>query len=562
MALANVRSYTRMEHGRPETVKPYVTRRWIPHPDWEMGQRSWVAHGESTWATRGKAAEAAAETRRASARGDQGTESAAGKAMGGTGKASGAAGDANGGTEQQAGKLEHGYELPDSERLTNPRGKYKSPADHPFFQRTPMSADHIVSAYDDATKPEKQQGMRWYEDGARMAWALGGGDPVKGAGVLSAYSPQTAWPANMYNAARSLAEGRALGPGEGMITGQMQKSAGRVLGGEHPDDVLKAPKTNAFARLLTHGADAPDDPHGRVVIDRHALSIAAGRRLGKADVTDAPIGQERFYEHVADEYRKAALAISERDGEELAPHQLQAITWLRQQRVNTAEDEASRGAGGRGRVAGIAKQWAGWQDYAKQHGLRTELGTTALPPTPITADEARGNSRPVSAQEFHDVATQGRDLLNAMEAQHSPITGLVSNWDSLRAQAYSAAQQPWGGMTIDAHTGEALPDGADMYALSVKPPGVTTISVPEGADEQQFAAAMNEALVKFRPLLEQAQHYLGVFHDDEHGRIDIDPVVVVPDQAQAEAIGAYTHNIGGAYHFSDGDGYWPPHIAG
>jgi len=38
-------------------------------------------------------------------------------------------------------------------------------------------------------------------------------------------------------------------------------------------------------------------------------------------------------------------------------------------------------------------------------------------------------------------------------------------------------------------------------------------------------------------------------------------VLVVDTQAEAEAIGAYTHNIGGAYRFSDGNGYWPPHIA-
>jgi hypothetical protein len=86
--------------------------------------------------------------------------------------------------------------------------------------------------------------------------------------------------------------------------------------------------------------------------------------------------------------------------------------------------------------------------------------------------------------------------------------------------------------------------------------------VPEGASEAEFDAAMDLALQRFGPLLEQDKYHLGIFHDDEHHRIDIDPVVVVDTQAEAEAIGAYTHNIGGAYRFSDGNGYWPPHIAG
>jgi hypothetical protein len=52
-----------------------------------------------------------------------------------------------------------------------------------------------------------------------------------------------------------------------------------------------------------------------------------------------------------------------------------------------------------------------------------------------------------------------------------------------------------------------------------------------------------------------------VFHDDENHRIDIDPVLVVTNRADVDTIGAATHAIGGAYNFSDGNGYWPPHVA-
>ena len=569
-ATRNVRQYQRTDPrtGRPEVVRQYQAglkpgakaaaptpparewwdtpkNWWIPHPDWEKGQQEWITAGEKAWLEKGEAARARSKAQRAAREAKD--------------------------TAGTASEFEHGYERPDPSRHLRERGTYKNPADHPFFKRNQLSAENIVKAYDDTTPSEKEQGGRWYEDGYRLAWALGGGDAAKGAAVLSAYSPRTGWPLNIYNAARSLHSGRALGPGEGIIMGSAQKSAQRIIDGEHPDDVLQAPKTNAFGRLLALGHDHPEDTLGQVVVDRHALSVAAGRRLTKTDTEGkgefgSPIGKEPFYSHVADMYREAARMISERDGEEIAPHQLQAITWLRQQRVNDAADLAAAEAGAKNKSKGLLtamrNHWAQWQAYAREHGLRTELGTTALPPAPITAAEARGNSRPVTAAEFHQVASQGRDLMNAMEDNRSEISGLTGNWDAIRAQAFQAAQESWGGVTIDAHTGELVPDGADKFAVSVKPPGIGTISVPEGATEAEFDKAMDEALRRFGPLLEQDKYHLGIFHDDENHRIDIDPVVVVDSQAEAEAIGAYTHNIGGAYSFKDGNGYWPPHIKG
>ena len=123
-------------------------------------------------------------------------------------------------------------------------------------------------------------------------------------------------------------------------------------------------------------------------------------------------------------------------------------------------------------------------------------------------------------------------------------------------------QQSWGGMTIDARTGEPLPQGADKFATTVKPPGIETMSIPEDATEAQFDKAMDEAFQRFEPLLERAGYHLGIFHDDATHRIDFDPVFVSDTQAQAEAVGAYTHGIGGSYHFASGDGFWPPHIQG
>ena len=88
-----------------------------------------------------------------------------------------------------------------------------------------------------------------------------------------------------------------------------------------------------------------------------------------------------------------------------------------------------------------------------------------------------------------------------------------------------------------------------------------TVSVPETASADEFSAAMDRAKELFRPVLERQSFYLGVFHDDENNRIDIDPVAVVDSLGLVDRVGAYTRAIGGAYHFASGDGFWPPHVA-
>lgn len=275
-----------------------------------------------------------------------------------------------------------GYEIPDPGRLSSARSPYSNPADHPWFKAHPVSSKNIVTTWDRSTEQEKAQGMRWYADAHEVAGDIAHGDSAKGGAMLATYSPQTSWPVNMYNASRALAENRALGPGDGMITGAMQRTAQKVLDGNPIDAALKAPKTNAFAHLIANGGDAPDEKYGHVVIDRHAMSVAAGHRMTKIDLNGAPIGDERYYEHVADEYRKAAAEVTAR-GTPVSPHQMQAVTWLHQQAANTAEDEAGSAAhggkgAGKGRQAMIRNAWDKWGTYASQHGIDTEKGTTAL----------------------------------------------------------------------------------------------------------------------------------------------------------------------------------------
>lgn len=247
--------------------------------------------------------------------------------------------------------------------------RHSDPAEHPFFKEHPVSAAHVVAHWADATPEEKNQGERWYSDAHLLAHALAhtyaGGDTGKAAGVISAYSPRTSWAANMHNAARSLASGKALGVGEGLsIMGMHHGFADRIMNGEDYDKVLKAPKTNAFAKLIHHGGIDPHTgrPMPHVVIDRHALSVAAGQRLSEDDAAGFPSSTPHYYNHVAKTYSDAADAISKTEGRTVAPHQVQAVTWLVRIRHNQEEDRNLRGGGGKGRVKNQENQLNQWRD--------------------------------------------------------------------------------------------------------------------------------------------------------------------------------------------------------
>ncbi|TWF71666.1 DUF7178 family protein [Kitasatospora viridis] len=264
--------------------------------------------------------------------------------------------------------------------------QFQNPADHPFYKKVPLHHSHIVDHWNQATDEEKTQGARWYPDAHHVAKAIAKLNPDitddaeaahKGAGVLSAYSPQQNWWANMHNAARSFVEQRALGKGEGlMIMGSHANAAQKIMDGEHHQKALKGPKTQDFAHLIEHGGYEPQTDEEkasgtppahshRVVVDRHALSVAAGRRVGSEEGGEFPSGSRHYYEHAAQQYRTAAAQISGSEGRTVAPHEVQATTWLVRQRLNADEDASS--PGGKGRQTNMRNQREKWRGLSSEH---------------------------------------------------------------------------------------------------------------------------------------------------------------------------------------------------
>lgn len=177
----------------------------------------------------------------------------------------------------------------------------------------------------------------------------------------------------------------------------------------------------------------------------------------------------------------------------------------------------------------------------------------------LSTGDAR-RSRAVSSEEFQRVAARGAVKYKARSAASSPHSLKGQKLNDLIDRTYPEAMKDWGGTTTDSHTGRDLPSDADAYALTSRPPGMDSVSIPEGSSKNEYAAAIKNATTRFGDILGRKGHALGVFHDNDKHTIDIDPVLITSSVKDAEDIGAYTRAVGGAYHFKSGDGYWPPHV--
>ncbi|THA72563.1 hypothetical protein E6R60_26915 [Streptomyces sp. A0642] len=326
--------------------------------------------------------------------------------------------------------------------------QYPNPGDHPWFKETGLSHEHVLSHWDQATDEEKKQGARWYPDAHHVAKAIAKLDPKitddreaahKGAGVLSAYSPQQNWWANQHNAARSFVQGKAVGKGEGlMVMGSHATAAQKIMNGEDHQKVLKGPKTQDFAHLIEHaGNDEHGQPSNRVVMDRHALSVAAGRRLNADQAKGFQSGNRHYYEHAAEHYRTAAAVISDREGRHVPPHEVQAVTWLTRQRLNAAEDEGS--PGGKGRQTVQRNQRAQWKDLAGEHTPHLKEDGNShvsrlVDPLMINADGS------ISAVAYGEIkAPQDVDTLRE---ENCPVCGDADTYDGLACQVCGFISPP------------------------------------------------------------------------------------------------------------------------
>ena len=167
--------------------------------------------------------------------------------------------------------------------------------------------------------------------------------------------------------------------------------------------------------------------------------------------------------------------------------------------------------------------------------------------TPITAEEARGDSPALSLGTLDRRANVGATLLNsaAQDAPNEPLTLATIT------AAWQATREPWGGVTVDLRTGQTV-NRTDGYAVGL--PGKMGIS--PAASYGEFAQAMFATAMRVA-----TGQYLGVFYDLDENRIDIQPVFIAETEYYAQCVGVLAHATGGAYNFATGDALWIAHLA-
>lgn len=166
-----------------------------------------------------------------------------------------------------------------------------------------------------------QAGHDWYPIANHIAEDIGklsNTNTMSGAGVLAALSPSTSWENNIAQAHEFMHRGYA--PYQSRANND---KARRILGGEHPLDVLGGPKVLAFYDAIIE----PNNEHSAPVLDRHAIAVYMGHSVPDASkhiryIGNKSLPQRQVLGRIEGAYRNAADDIG------VNVHVLQAATWI------------------------------------------------------------------------------------------------------------------------------------------------------------------------------------------------------------------------------------------
>lgn len=177
-------------------------------------------------------------------------------------------------------------------------------------------AQNIIAVVNLANADQYSDGLRWYSEARSVAESLlgmmnsgiGTASPHwrgldAAAGVIAALSPRTRWQANVDRAFALVSTGSCAG------LPRSRDHALAIAHGAAPMDVLRGPKTRAFALAIESGGAS-----GIAVVDTWAVRAATRGRFD--DVSRAR------YADVAEAYAVAARRLG------LAVHATQAIAWV------------------------------------------------------------------------------------------------------------------------------------------------------------------------------------------------------------------------------------------
>lgn len=168
-------------------------------------------------------------------------------------------------------------------------------------------ARNIIAVVESATNEQRSDGLRWYSEARGVAVnleTLGNLSMEQAAGILAALSPRVRWKRNIELAFELVENGDCSGVFE-----RSKRQALAILHGARPMDILRGPKTRAFALAIQS-----DGYGGIAVIDVWALRAAT---RGKFD----SVSNARYVD-VATAYAVAARRLG------YTVHECQAIAWV------------------------------------------------------------------------------------------------------------------------------------------------------------------------------------------------------------------------------------------
>lgn len=192
-------------------------------------------------------------------------------------------------------------------------------------RRKAVNAEHVANikaVYAEASDADRHAGAYWYASAHDFSVGLASRHNVPedvAAAVVAILSPRISWTLNQLNAEAVLEERtaptfwRSLAKCLSIIDAGTPY-VGYAFDGSTYGTSVNGPKVSRFyLTILSDGA------HDVVVVDRHAIDIAEGRR-GVSDSRN--LDTESQYQPWEDAYRQAAAELG------ILPHVLQATTWI------------------------------------------------------------------------------------------------------------------------------------------------------------------------------------------------------------------------------------------
>jgi hypothetical protein len=157
-----------------------------------------------------------------------------------------------------------------------------------------------------------------------------------------------------------------------------------------------------------------------------------------------------------------------------------------------------------------------------------------------------------------EIRARGEELVADSQAEALPLDYWAENAPSLTDDLYAATRADWGGDTIDLKSGKrpkakGAKKGGGPYATA----RAETKQIEPGATKEEFAAALDEFVTENKVLLEQG-HSLGVFYNNDTGKVEFDVNLIVEEFKDAEAVQLFLKREGGAYDFTTGKGVFAP----